>query len=188
MALRQLARHSAASLLQSGATPLQTSLLVPSTSGLSSLYHASAPAGANSSAEFVVSKVDALVNWARKGSMWPMTFGLACCAVEMMHAGAGTFLQSCSGFRVPFRWCLCSSFCSSGLQASQCLICCSGLHRSPENLSETRVHPSSELFLTDGCCSKSNLCHAKQAHMPLTPVAHSFTTLDPSAKSAAVLF
>lgn len=43
---------------------------------------ASAPA-----AEYVISKVDSLVNWARKGSIWPMTFGLACCAVEMMHAG-----------------------------------------------------------------------------------------------------
>ena len=38
--------------------------------------------------EFMVTKVDELVNWARKGSLWPMTFGLACCAVEMMHAGA----------------------------------------------------------------------------------------------------
>jgi hypothetical protein len=38
--------------------------------------------------EFVVSKVDTVVNWARAGSIWPMTFGLACCAVEMMHAGA----------------------------------------------------------------------------------------------------
>jgi hypothetical protein len=38
-------------------------------------------------AEFIVSKVDELVNWARKGSMWPMTFGLACCAVEMMQSG-----------------------------------------------------------------------------------------------------
>lgn len=38
-------------------------------------------------AEFVISKVDQLVNWARKGSIWPVTFGLACCAVEMMHAG-----------------------------------------------------------------------------------------------------
>ncbi len=40
------------------------------------------------SAEFVVSKVDDVVNWARKGSLWPMTFGLACCAVEMIHAAA----------------------------------------------------------------------------------------------------
>lgn len=38
--------------------------------------------------EFVVSKVDEVVNYFRKGSMWPMTFGLACCAVEMMQAGA----------------------------------------------------------------------------------------------------
>ena len=35
---------------------------------------------------FVVANIDSLVNWARKGSMWPMTFGLACCAIEMMHA------------------------------------------------------------------------------------------------------
>jgi NADH dehydrogenase (ubiquinone) Fe-S protein 7 len=39
-------------------------------------------------AEFVVSKVDEVINWARKGSIWPMTFGLACCAVEMMQSAA----------------------------------------------------------------------------------------------------
>ena len=40
---------------------------------------------------FVVTKLDGLINWARTGSMWPMSFGLACCAVEMMHAGASRY-------------------------------------------------------------------------------------------------
>ena len=35
---------------------------------------------------FVVAQLDSLVNWARSGSLWPMTFGLACCAIEMIHA------------------------------------------------------------------------------------------------------
>ena len=39
----------------------------------------------------VTTSLDALLNWARTGSMWPMTFGLACCAVEMMQAGAARY-------------------------------------------------------------------------------------------------
>jgi len=35
---------------------------------------------------FIVSQVDNLLDWARTGSLWPMTFGLACCAVEMIHS------------------------------------------------------------------------------------------------------
>ncbi len=40
---------------------------------------------------FVTTTLDSLVNWARSGSMWPVSFGLACCAVEMMHASASRY-------------------------------------------------------------------------------------------------
>src|SRR4028119_540176 len=38
-----------------------------------------------------VGAVKNTVNWARKSALWPMTFGLACCAIEMMATGAGRF-------------------------------------------------------------------------------------------------
>ncbi|KAH9485407.1 NADH-ubiquinone oxidoreductase subunit [Psilocybe cubensis] len=44
-------------------------------------------------AEYVLSTLDKVTNWARQGSMWPMTFGLACCAVEMMHMAAARYDQ-----------------------------------------------------------------------------------------------
>ena len=37
---------------------------------------------------FVVTTVEQAINWARESSLWPMTFGLACCAIEMMATGA----------------------------------------------------------------------------------------------------
>jgi len=40
---------------------------------------------------YVITQVDKLVNWGRNSSMWPMTFGLACCAVEMMHVAVSRY-------------------------------------------------------------------------------------------------
>jgi NADH-quinone oxidoreductase subunit B len=37
----------------------------------------------------VTTTVEQAINWARRSSIWPMTFGVACCAIEMMAAGAG---------------------------------------------------------------------------------------------------
>ncbi len=39
----------------------------------------------------VVTSVDALVNWGRKSALWPVTFGLACCAFEMIASAMGRF-------------------------------------------------------------------------------------------------
>jgi NADH-quinone oxidoreductase subunit B len=39
----------------------------------------------------ILASLDNVVNWVRKNSIWPMTFGLACCAIEMMSMGASRF-------------------------------------------------------------------------------------------------
>ena len=55
-----------------GATPIQTE----QGSGLDGIIFA---------------QLDKAVNWARKSSLWPMSFGLACCAIEMMSMSASRF-------------------------------------------------------------------------------------------------
>lgn len=35
---------------------------------------------------YLITPVNSIISWARQGSLWPLTFGLACCALEMMHA------------------------------------------------------------------------------------------------------
>ncbi len=48
----------------------------------------------------ITTTVDSIFNWARKGSVWPMTFGLACCAIEMLSAGAARYDISRFGMEV----------------------------------------------------------------------------------------
>jgi NADH-quinone oxidoreductase subunit B len=49
---------------------------------------------------FVTGNLENVVKWARKNSVWPATFGLACCAMEMMATGAANFDISRFGMEV----------------------------------------------------------------------------------------
>ncbi|KAJ3254357.1 hypothetical protein HK103_007239 [Boothiomyces macroporosus] len=51
------------------------------------------PKPLNNAAEFALTTIDSIVNYVRTSSMWPLTFGLACCAVEMMHMAAARYDQ-----------------------------------------------------------------------------------------------
>ncbi len=50
--------------------------------------------------EVVVSRADAVINWVRRHSVWPMPMGLACCAIELMAAGGSRFDISRFGMEV----------------------------------------------------------------------------------------
>ncbi len=41
--------------------------------------------------EVILAKLDELLNWSKRSSLWPMTFGLACCAIEMMGTYAADY-------------------------------------------------------------------------------------------------
>jgi NADH-quinone oxidoreductase subunit B len=43
---------------------------------------------------FITTRLDAMVNWARMNSLWPMPFGTACCAIEMMATAASRYDQA----------------------------------------------------------------------------------------------
>ncbi len=49
---------------------------------------------------FILTSLDAVLGWARSNSLWPLTSGLACCAIEMMSAAAGRFDLARFGYEV----------------------------------------------------------------------------------------
>ena len=57
------------------------------------MQHAQLPAGGMFSGQpgFLTTRLDAVVNWARENSLWPMPFGTACCAIEMMATAASRY-------------------------------------------------------------------------------------------------
>uniref|UniRef100_H3GU26 NADH:ubiquinone oxidoreductase-like 20kDa subunit domain-containing protein n=1 Tax=Phytophthora ramorum TaxID=164328 RepID=H3GU26_PHYRM len=85
-----LARPSAVRCASSAVPATSSSPSVPAERGnIQDLVAGNATA--RNGVEYVVSRVDDLVNWGRKSSLWPITFGLACCAVEMMHSAGSRY-------------------------------------------------------------------------------------------------
>ena len=41
--------------------------------------------------DIITTTADTVINWARKNSIWPVTMGLSCCAIEMMATGASRY-------------------------------------------------------------------------------------------------
>ncbi|OJD30195.1 nadh-ubiquinone oxidoreductase kda mitochondrial [Diplodia corticola] len=68
-------------------------LAAPSSSSLPTAIPLPSQQRKSNAVEHVLTTLDSITNWARQGSFWPLSFGLACCAVEMMHVSMPRYDQ-----------------------------------------------------------------------------------------------
>ncbi|KAK1638543.1 hypothetical protein BDP81DRAFT_316524 [Colletotrichum phormii] len=74
-------------------TAAENSLLPPRTQPIRREVSLASQQPISGTAQHLLSSLDTISTWVRQGSLWPMTFGLACCAVEMMHLSTPRYDQ-----------------------------------------------------------------------------------------------
>ncbi|KAL0263346.1 hypothetical protein SLS55_002326 [Diplodia seriata] len=86
---------------KSNATPMQKPAIIadgpgappPMKKGMPTNVPLASQEGKKGVVQYALTTLDQIANWARQGSLWPMTFGLACCAIEMMHLSTPRYDQ-----------------------------------------------------------------------------------------------
>src|SRR3954462_469882 len=110
----------------------------------------------------VMTTLDAAVNWARKNSIWPMSFGLACCAIEMMSMSASRFDIARFGAEV---------FRGSPRQTDLIVIACGVINkRAPVIRHLYKQMPEPKWVISMGACATSTGVFNNYALIPVNQV------------------
>src|SRR5206468_9913469 len=91
--MQETEKNTGSSIRQPGEKDISASAGEPKASFPGEVHEA--PGG-----NFLTSKLDDLINWARSNSLWPLVFGTSCCAIEMMSTASAKYDFSRFGFEV----------------------------------------------------------------------------------------